>query len=82
MVKHTQTIRRQFADELFAHQIYKSYGYGHEVRFVFLDMTKAFDKVWHKGLIFKLKQNGISSNLVNTLTDFLKLRKQRMVLNG
>ena len=34
-----------------------------------------------EGLIFKLKQNGISGNLVSTLTDFLKLRKQRVVLN-
>ena len=45
-------------------------------------MSKAFDKVWHRGLIFKLKQNGISCNLLSTLTDFLKLRKQRVVLNG
>ena len=45
-------------------------------------MSKAFDKVWHKGLIFKLKQNGISGNLLSTLTDFLKLRKQRVMLNG
>ena len=44
-------------------------------------MSKAFDKVWHKGLIFKLKQNGISGNLLSVLTDFLKLRKQRVVLN-
>ena len=64
------------------HQIYKSFDDGHEVRSVFLDMSKAFDKVWCKGLVFKLKQNGISDNLLSTLTDFLKLRKQRVVLNG
>ena len=44
-------------------------------------MSKAFYKLWHKGLIFKLKQNGISSNLLSTLTDFSKFKKQRVVLN-
>ena len=44
-------------------------------------MSKAFYKIWHKGLIFKLKQNGISSNLLSTLTDFSKFKKQRVVLN-
>ena len=38
--------------------------------------------VWHKGVIFKSKQNGISGNVSSTLTDFLKLRKQWVVLNG
>ena len=46
------------------------------------DISKAFDKVLHKGLIYKLKQNGVVGNLLNTLTDFLKDRKQRVVLNG
>ena len=64
------------------HNIYKSFDDGLEVRGVFLDISKAFDKVWHEGLIFKLKQNGISGNLINLLTDFLSNRKQRVVLNG
>ena len=49
---------------------------------MFLDISKAFDKVWHQGLLYKLKQNGISGNLLETLTYFLKYRKQRVVLNG
>ena len=49
---------------------------------MFLDISEAFDKVWHKGLIFKLKQNGISGNLLSTLTDFLNFTKQRVALDG
>ena len=64
------------------HQICRSFDDGYEVRSVFLDMSKAFDKLWQKGLIFKLKQNGVSGNLLSTLTDFYKLRKQKVGLNG
>ena len=64
------------------HEIYKSFDEGFEVRGVFLDISKAFDKVWHEGLIFRLKQNGISGNLINLLYDFLKNKKQRVLLNG
>ena len=64
------------------HEIYKSFDDGLDVRGVFLDISKAFDKVWHKGLLYKLKQNGISGNLLDTITDFLNCRKQRVALNG
>ena len=40
-----------------------SFDNGLEVRSVFLDISKVFDKVWYKGLIFKLKQN--DKSLVN-----------------
>ena len=53
-----------------------------EVRAVFLDICKAFDKVWHDGLIFKLKQNGVSGSLLMVLQNYLNNRKQRVVLNG
>ena len=64
------------------HEIHQSFDDGFDVRSVFLDISKAFDKVWHDGLIFKLKQNGISSNLLNLLLNFLRNRKQRVVLKG
>ena len=53
-----------------------------EVRAVFLDISKAFDKVWHDGLILKLEQNGISVNLLKLFQNYLSNRKQRVVLNG
>ena len=63
------------------HEIYKSFDEGHEVRCVFLGISKTFDKVWNDGIIFKLTQNGISGNLLNLLRDFLSERRQRVVLN-
>ena len=53
-----------------------------EVRAVFLDISKAFDKVWHSGLIHKLKQNGVTGNLLNFFISYLSDRKQRVVING
>ena len=47
-----------------------------------LDISKAFDKVWHDGLIFTLKQNGISGRLLSLLENYLHNRKQRVGLNG
>ena len=61
------------------HEVYQSFDNGFEVWDIFLDISKTFDNVWHKGLIFKLKQNGVTSDLLNILTDFLKERKQRVV---
>ena len=45
-------------------------------------MSKAFDKLWHEVLIFKLKQNSISGNFLKALTDFLKLRIKGFLLHG
>ena len=65
------------------HEIYQSFDDGFEVRGVFfLDISKAFDKVWKNGLIYELKLNRIAGELLDTLTNLLKERKQRVVLNG
>ena len=58
------------------HNIYKSFDDGYEVRGVFLDFSKAFDKVWHDGLVFKLQENGISGNLLKDLKHFLTNRNK------
>ena len=53
-----------------------------DVRSVYLDISKAFDRVWHDGLIYKLKRCGVSGQLLSLIQNFLKNRKQRTVLNG
>ena len=53
-----------------------------EVRSVFLDISKAFDNVWHEGLIYNIKSTGISGELLNLLENYLSDRYQRVVLNG
>ena len=63
-------------------EIFNAFENVDETRAVFLDISKAFDKVWHEGLIFKLKQNGINNKLLDLITSFLSDRKQRVVLNG
>ena len=47
---------------------------------VFLDISKAFDKFWLKGLLFKLSQNNISGNLSDHLSSFLSERKKDLFL--
>ena len=37
---------------------------GKEVRAVFCDVSKVFDRVWHKGLLFKLNSVGINGSLL------------------
>ena len=53
-----------------------------EVRSVFLDISKAFGKVWHKGLLYKIKCMGISGEIYKLLGNYLSGRFQRLVLNG
>ena len=48
-------------------EIYQSFDDSLDVRAVFLDTSKAFDKVWHKCLIFKSKENGISDSFLISL---------------
>ena len=40
------------------------------------------DKIWHKGLLYELKQSSISYKLLDTFTGFLDFRKQRFYLDG
>ena len=55
------------------HEIYKSFDNFStlETRSEFLDMSKAFDKVWHEGLMCKLKTISVSNNLLTLFQSFL-----------
>ena len=64
------------------HEISNAFDKGLESLGIFLDISKAFDKVWHDGLIFKLHQNRVSRDIINISRDFLRNRKQRVVLNS
>ena len=66
------------------HEIYSAFDCNPslEVRGVFLDLSKAFDKVWHDGLIYKLKSLGISGSLLKLIQNYLDNRFQRVLLNG
>ena len=61
---------------------FKDLDNGLEVRAVFCDISKAFDGVWHKGLIYQLKRAGINGLLLGWLSDYLTNRKQRVVIPG
>ena len=52
-----------------------------EIRLGFPDTSKAFDKVWHKGLLYKIKFMGISDELYELIENCLSQRFQRVILN-
>ena len=55
---------------------------GEDVDIIYLDFSKAFDKVPHMRLVHKMREYGIDSHLVNWVKNWLTNRKQRVVLNG
>ena len=62
--------------------IYKSLDTGHHFTAIYLDITKYFDKIWHKGLLFKCKNEfGITGILLTWLESYLKDRKQCVRIN-
>ena len=52
------------------------------MRGIFLDISKTFNKVWHDGLLLKLKTYSVEGDILLLLINYLKNRKQRVVLNG
>jgi hypothetical protein len=55
---------------------------GIDIRFVFCDVSKAFDKGWHKGLLFKFKLTGVNEQLISWIESYLLDRQQKVVSEG
>ena len=51
-------------------------------RAVALDISKAFDRVWHAGLLHKTKSYGISGQIFGLISSFLSNRQLQVVLEG
>ena len=49
---------------------------------IFCDISKAFDRVWHKGLIKKIEGYGIKGNLLSWIVNYLSSRRQRVMVNN
>ena len=45
-------------------------------------ISKAFDRVWHRGLLHKLKNLGCRESLLKWFSSYLLGRRQHVVING
>lgn len=64
------------------HDILDSVASGNEVDVIYLDLSKAFDKVPHNLLLLKLKRHGINGSLLSWFGSYLTDRQQRVALDG
>ena len=64
------------------HKICEAVDKGKEIRAVFCDISKAFDRVWHKGLLYKLRCMGCSNRVAKWFESYLSQQRQRVVING
>ena len=66
------------------HEIYNAFDANSslEMRGVFLDISKAFDRVWHKGLLYKVKCMSINGKFLKFVESILNNRYWHVVLNG
>ena len=55
---------------------------GHSIDLLYLDFSRAFDKVPHQRLLLKVRSLGIVGKIAEWIEHWLKDRKQRVVLNG
>ena len=64
------------------HQVCMGIDAGQITCMVFCDVSKAFDRVWINGLLFKLKQNGVNGNLLKWAESYLTGRQQQVFVGS
>ena len=64
------------------HTLYEALDCKQDSVVVYCDISKAFDRVWIKGLLHKLQQYGISDNLLHWFVSYLSNRVQRVTIDG
>ena len=64
------------------HNIRKCWGEKNIMQGLFLDVSSAFEKVWHNGLLAKLSQIGVNGLFYNILSSYLSERRQTVVVDG
>lgn len=63
-------------------RVYRVLDKSREARAVALDISKAFDKVWHAGLLHKLKSYGVQGEIFAIISSFLRDRRLKVVIDG
>ena len=65
-----------------SHVLQSALDHGHEAKIVQINFSAAFDRVNHKGLLFKLKSVGIGGSIFSVIHEFLTDRKQCVSVDG
>ena len=73
---------QQMCLTVISHRISESLDRGFLSRAIALDISKAFDRVWHKGLLHKISSYGIAGNVFSIIKSFLSDRFIRVVVDG
>ena len=68
--------------QMYLMELLRAFNRFRATRAVALDISKAFDRVWHAVLLHKLKSYGISGQIFGLISSFLSNRRLRVVLDG
>ena len=82
--QHGFRSKRSCLTQLIEHvdEVLKALNGGNEVDVIYLDYSKAFDKVDHQVLLAKMKMYGINGKFYDWIKDFLSNRSQTVVVDG